>query len=205
MKKFTLFIILITAYSAAKCQIDKGNWLVGGNGSLALSKGEIISNLGTQKTNYTDLSILPNIGYFLFDRFAIGLKPKYTYSKYKSGDLINNGNIVGSGGYSLTNWLDIGPFARYYILPSDQRINFLTEFDYSYGWSFVSPRKSTRYNYSVYGGPSVFFNSTASIELLIGYNSLKINNPAVSTDNGFTEKKNSFQVALGFQIYLQNK
>jgi hypothetical protein len=208
MKKITLIIFFITSYSIAKCQLDQGNWLAGGSASLSFANGETTNNVGVQKSNYTDLSVLPDVGYFLIDKLAVGLKPGFTFHNYHYEDLINNGNVAGSGGHAVMSWFDIGPFVRYYFLPNsdDQRVNLLAEANYSHGWANQYPGKGDRDNYSLYGGPVVFFNSTAALEFLIGYSSSNTKTYGLNTSQDDIKiKRNSLRFSLGFQIYLQNK
>jgi len=203
--KISLFLILITAFSTANCQLNKGNWLVGGSATFSLSNGESISRSGSQKTDYTDIAVSPNIGYFLIDKFAFGLKPGFSYKWRNYGNVINEGNIVAGGGYSKDGFIDLGPFIRYYFLPIDQRVNLVTELNYQHGWSITHPGKAKKYNYSFYCGPIVYFNSSVGLEFLVGYYATKTTTydiTATNIDN--ISKMNGFQINIGFQISLEN-
>lgn len=137
---------------------------------------------------------------------AVGLKPGFTYNKANYGDLINDGVLVASGGYSNTTWFDIGSFLRYYFLPTDNQINLFSEVNYNYGIENTHPGKGNRSSYSFNAGPVVYFNSSVGIEFTIGYNSSKsISYGLNSSKDDYTVKMNSFQVGLGLQIHLEKK
>lgn len=51
-----LFIITLFLSTITHGQLTKGNWLVGGNANFSSSNGETISNGGTQKSTYIDIS-----------------------------------------------------------------------------------------------------------------------------------------------------
>lgn len=143
-----IFIIALFLSTITQGQITKGIWLVGGSANFSSANGETISNTGTQKSIFLDISASPNIGYFIADKFAVGLKPSFTYSKADYGGLINDGVQVAGGGYSHITWFDFGPFIRYYFLPTDNRINVFAEGNYSHGTANTNPGKGKRNSYS---------------------------------------------------------
>ncbi len=201
-----IFIISLFLSTITQAQLTKGNWLVGGQSNFSSASVETISNGGTQKSNYIYISASPDIGYFIADKFAIGLKPSITWSKTNYGDLINGGVPVASGGYSNTTWFDIGPFIRYYVLPADNQINLFASANYSYGIERDHPGKGNRHSYSFNAGPVVYFNSSVGIEFTIGYNSSKsISYGLNSSNDDYTIKNSAFQVGIGLQIHLEKQ
>lgn len=53
---------------------------------------------------------------------------------------------------------------------------------------------------SIASGAELFFNSSVGIDFLVGY---KIKNEDIKGSTGYTDKKNGFQIGIGFQIHLQ--
>lgn len=201
-----LFIIAIFLSTVAQGQITKGNWLVGGNLNFSSANGESISSTGTQKSTYSNISISPNIGYFIIEKFAAGLKTNFTNAKSKDGDMIRDGITVGSGGHSNTTWFDFGPFTRYYFLPSDNQVNLFSEANFMYGTANSHPGKGSRYSYSFYAGSAVYFNSSVALEFTIGYNSSKSTLYGLNSRNDdYTNKNNAIQIGIGFQIHLEKE
>lgn len=181
MKKINLFVILALLYSlSGNSQIEKGNWLVGGSVNLTSYKNEYISGDSAIKSELKGrgINIYPTIGYFLSDKFAIGLSPTYGYSETQN----TSGSSYG-----------IGPFARYYLLKPEKVINFLTQVSYTYSEGGNSISNS----YTVKAGPTIFFNETAALEITLDY--INGNN---KSEQGSVVKGSSFNIGLGLQIHL---
>lgn len=177
MKTFKLLIaITLLNFATSNAQITKGNWLVGGTGSFYSAQLKDDSN--NTNSNSIGLEIRPNLGYFVMDKFAIGITPLIAYNKPE------NGSSVTSYG--------IGPYARYYLLKSDKRVNVLTHVGYSFSGSNNSSSKSTALDFKA--GPVVYFNSSVAFEMTINYN---INNLNSSTTY------NILSLGMGLQIHLE--
>jgi len=141
MKSILLIIICCFSIQKAESQITKNNWLVGGNAifsSLKSSKESVVS------VYQTNLQISPVIGYFLKDKFAVGLAPSLDYSNSKSG-------------YSNTI-INVGPFIRYYFFDPENIINLFAEGSYAYGRSTGKGRVGQNLNtFSFLAGPGPVF------------------------------------------------
>ncbi|MEN9702548.1 MAG: hypothetical protein RIR55_1890, partial [Bacteroidota bacterium] len=75
-----VLIISILTINSVSGQTQKGNWLIGGSGSFTSNNHKMSSfpsNEGSTSTNSKTSSLLlnGNIGYFVKDRFAIGISP----------------------------------------------------------------------------------------------------------------------------------
>lgn len=184
--KHTILLIfeIVIFFTTASCQITKGNWLVGGNGSFSseFEKTSIFNAHGLQ------INISPDIGYFPIDKFAVGAMPSFAYSK-----------IRYSAGASRSHQLSIGPFLRYYFLKPEKIINIFGESAYQY--TVVSNNTVGTSEYSntfIFStGIVAYFNSSVGIELTTNY---KIyNDPKASTS------ANTFILAIGFQIHLEKE
>jgi len=171
-----LIAIALLSFATSNAQITKGNWLVGGTGSFY--SAQLKDDNNNTNSNSIGLEIRPNLGYFVMDKFAIGITPLIAYNKPE------NGSSVTSYG--------IGPYARYYLLKSDKRVNVLTHVGYSFSGSNNSSSKSTALDFKA--GPVVYFNSSVAFEMTINYN---INNLNSSTTY------NILSLGLGLQIHLE--
>lgn len=189
MKKIILLIIAISfIVNSTKGQIIKGNWMIGGNISYSSTtyKSEALAN----NTGYV-LKIEPDIGYFLADKFVVGLK----------ADISKQGSkATGTSVFSSYTDFNIGPFFRYYFLPSENIINIIVEGAYLYGFEGGSTtgrggQKTSKNTFSLAAGPVVYFNSAVGLEFLIGYSTYKY--------VGFTGSNGTIQMRLGFQVYLE--
>ena len=187
MKKTILFFITACFFINTYGQITKKNWLLGGTGSYSSDKQVLQGSTTELKSAYATLT--PNIGYFIADKFAIGINLGFGLNK------ITATNIPSS---SITNYF-AGPFAKYYFLPKDKLLNLFLYGNYNYGISRGKNSgvvdKSSGYKYSIAGGPVIFFNNSVGLELSMGwYHSKSID------DKSYT---NSIKFGLGFQIHLE--
>ena len=169
----TLFFTLST-----NAQITKGNCMVGGDANFNNSK--IINDQNEIIGSGNGVRIYPNIGYFIIDKFAVGINGSFNYGK-------------PSGGFSSIGY-GAGPFARYYFFKTDKRVNLFAEANYNYFNSKTQGFDNTNgSSYKFKSGPVIYFNSSVGLELSLNYNSEKFSN--------FTSKY--FTVGLGFQIHLE--
>jgi len=175
MKKLLISAALLIAFSATKAQINKGQWLVGGDVSFSSDKqGEAKS---------TSFEFSPNAGYFFMNNFAGGLRLSFTSSKQKGAD----------EGYST---FMAAPFLRYYFLPTGQKVNILLDGSYGFG-SMGGDDKQSLSGFSFAAGPAVFLTPNTALEFTLGYNSMKLEN--------VDDRANAFGVNVGFQIHLGGK
>ncbi len=181
MKKTILLILIASAFfNHANCQITKGNWMVGGNVSFSNLQNSSTASAQFKQTNY---EINPLIGYFLEDRFAIGLSPSFTHS------IVNPGNT--------NTVLSIGPFVRYYFLNTENIFNLFAESSYTYGSiNGKGQGKGQHLNtFSFSGGPVIYFNSSVGLEFIVAYSSTKV--------VGFSGNNSKLKLGIGFQIHLE--
>lgn len=185
MKKiiFISFSILFLI-AKANSQITKGNWLVGGNASFSLIKN------GVTKDNYLQLS--PNIGYFMLDKFAAGIKLGFSTKK---------SDVYGSADFTKSTSFDFGPLVRYYFFPIDKQFNILVEGSYQHGIEKLKSNYTTtdyfRNAFSFATGPVVYFNTSVGLEFLIGYTGLKYTTTETYHSN--------LQFAIGLQVHLEKE
>jgi hypothetical protein len=102
MKKLLLSLVAVAGLVyGANAQTEKGKVILGGNVGFNSTKVE-----GAAKSDIS-FSVIPSVGYFVGNNFAIGTGVGYTYNKQVS-DLTQNEAFV------------VSPFGRYYVGLSDQ-------------------------------------------------------------------------------------
>jgi len=102
MKKLLLSLVAVAGLVyGANAQTEKGKVILGGSVGFNSTKVE-----GAAKSDVS-FNIIPSVGYFVSNNFAIGTGVGYTYNKQVSG-LIQNEAFV------------VAPFGRYYVGLSDQ-------------------------------------------------------------------------------------
>lgn len=198
MKQITfLFTIVFLSFSSI-AQLDQKNWIVGGNGTFTSTNDNFKSTTVASEYQVTEIKITPNIGYFIIDKLALGIKSSFSWRKDKG--------LSSNAGNSKTLRFDYGPFVRYYFLNREKPYNLLADLSYQFGnLKFISNDKGIRNNFSIMAGPSVYFNSSVGIELLLGY---KIEKEKLTTSTStpqyfYADTKKGFQVSIGFQIHLE--
>lgn len=185
----TLFFLIVLSTSLTfNAQITEDNWLVGGNFKFYQSKSESTSNDFTMTHRGLGFNLSADLGYFLKDKFAIGLIPAFGY-----------GNPEGSGnsGYGF----GIGPFLRYYFLKPEKTINIFSHLEYQFNQGYRQGNKSTEtQNFNIKAGPAIFFNNSVAMEVTLEYAYGK-----VTSFSGVRSKSkfNDFNIGIGFQIHLE--
>ncbi len=178
-------VITILLIATANAQITKGNWMVGGSGSFSSGKSESKTKAtgDISRGSGYGFSLQPNLGYFVADKFVVGLTPTLGFNKN------NDNSDSGNWGYG------IGSFVRYYLLNAENRVNILTHVSYQYALNSSSDNNYSGFVTKV--GPVVYFNSSVALEMTLNYQVDTFNNNfSVSTFK-------NFDVRLGFQIHLE--
>jgi hypothetical protein len=184
--KYSLSLLLATIIFYAQAQTQKGSFLI--SGGLSYSHTKNTSNFSSV---FNSLYITPRAGYFIRDRFAVGLSLPLVFSKAK----YDSPSV--SPAKRVSRSLGVGPFVRYYI-PLKGKIFVLTEVGYS--WNFTTTdsddntQKETSRQYNAGAGVAYLINRNVGLELLAGYR--KITN----TGGDFTDS--SIRLEGGLQIYL---
>jgi hypothetical protein len=185
----TLFFFLVISISLTlNAQITKDNWLVGGNFRFYNEKSESTNNHFSTTQKGLGVNLSADLGYFLMDKFAIGLVPTFGY-----------GNPEGSGnsGYGF----GIGPFVRYYFLNPDKRINIFSHLEYQFNNGYRQGDRTTEtQNFNIKAGPTIFFNNSVAMEITLEYVYGKVTS---FSGNGSESRMNGFNIGIGFQIHLE--
>lgn len=184
MKKTVLSLCVVLLFLIkTNSQITKKNWLVGGAANFTSTNYK--SEAGQRNTAF-NIQITPNIGYFIADKFAAGVKVG-----------IGKQGTKATGTSIFTTYTDanLGPFLRYYFLPANKDVNILSEGTYQHGLIKGDHGKVFKNTFTFVTGPVVYFNSSVGIEFLLGYSTSKY--------VGFAGSNGTIQAGLGLQVHLE--
>jgi hypothetical protein len=179
----------ITVFS----QIDKGNWMVGGNGFIKKYTHTETSNNRTLEYKRQQVNLSPSISYFVIDKGAVGIR--------SSIDWLRNKSVLRSVFFNEIEY-SFGPFIRYYLLNAEKPINIITEAHYSFGKLIHEGKTYTQY-YSGMAGPVYFINNKVGIELLLGYENKQEQGKDRFGDK-YSDSFKGFITKFGLQIHLGN-
>lgn len=199
MKKIILSLLFASLLKISSAQVTKHNWLIGGTGFFSSTTSN--SSVAIVRDRYTRINLSPNIAYFFADKFAGGLKFSYFNEKYQQ---------LNSSNYNVDKYITcyIGPFVRYYFLPTDKQFNLIIDGSYQYGIekgggvSSNSPTpvdfewtKYQKQTFTIAGGPVIYFNSCVGLEFLAAY--------STSSYVNYKGRINMFQIGIGLQFHLE--
>lgn len=184
----TVITLFLLFFGKANAQITKGNWMVGGNASFSYNRTEnknINNNSGTN-INYVEvgiysISLEPNVGYFVKDKLATGIKIDYT----------NGFNEGGGLRFDEMN-LGISPFVRYYLLEKEKMYNIFLEPSFYY---FTSKNLGNSSGYGLKAGFVFFLNSSVGAETVLSYN--RTSNESFNNNNVY--------FGFGIQVHLEKE
>jgi hypothetical protein len=179
MKKLIFALLFVIASFKLSAQINKGQWLAGGNVNWTTSFNSYYSG------NSTVISIMPDAGYFFLDKLAGGLKLSY---------------IIGNpaGNYYSTRTYGVSPFARYYFLSKTKNLNLFAQA--AYGWNRTNGdglggANINSHQWSFSAGPAFFLNPHVALEVALNYT----NEAGQMYTDGNPE---TLGINIGFQIHL---
>jgi hypothetical protein len=216
MKPFHLTIVFIFISFSIFAQINKGQWMLGGNALFSHSVVKQNNDFFHSDNKATSLQLMPGVGYFFMDQFAAGLRTGVNHSDVKQETESRGAVSFYSLMESKITAFALSPFVRYYFLPSSRKINVFADISYAYGnnkdkttlYQVVTPsgglpsatrsNNSSKYkshSYSIAAGPAFFMNPKVSVELTAGYSFTKY-------EGNTNQKGNTFLLGAGFQIHL---
>ncbi len=118
MKKQILLALTIFTLSSAYSQTDKGQKFIGGQLNLQGSTSAIIDDLMINNNQTFGINIVPSLGFFIKDNFAVGATLNYGYSRVtqqRETPVVDAPFMLINTNQSTTNGYGIGGFARYYV------------------------------------------------------------------------------------------
>lgn len=178
MRTTILIVLFILGVTTTNAQLERGKYLFGLSGSYATN----------YKTSYSYIELSPKAGYFLVNRLALGTSLYFYHHDYGS-------SVLKSTGYG------VGPFARYYLLPS-AKFNLFVQPTFLYsktielhpGTGIYSGKRSYyQSRYSVALAPVYFINQYIALEAIAEFEK-KPKDP----ENIYSR----FTIRLGIQVHL---
>ena len=216
MKKLLVLAAFVGVASFANAQTTAGSIMVGGSLGFGSGKSEATtSSVTVDGPKITAFNISPNVGYFIMDNVAVGLRLGYGSQKNTQKD------VPAAGDETVTKQSDftISPFARYYVSMADKAGLFLdasvdigsgkTTTDVTTGGTTVS-NETTDKSFGINVRPGVYWFVTDHIGLegtfgSLGYNSNKNDNganPATETKSSSFGLNLNTGIAVGFNYYF---
>ncbi len=167
MKKVTFILVgLIGLSQLALAQTESGKWLGGGNMSMSIARAG--SNSTFQNPSF-GFSVSPRVGYFILNRWALGLVMPVGYSRNQrdtgSGSFINTANSFGAS-----------VFTRYYVRAA--RFSPFLQGEFGYSRINLTTRSQSqtivrdsedRGNYALGAGLAYFVTPQVAIEGTVEY------------------------------------
>ncbi|SKB37602.1 Outer membrane protein beta-barrel domain-containing protein [Parapedobacter luteus] len=198
MKK--LFLTLSAAIAVtfvANAQTEKGKFILGGNVSYdytSVKDADIDSH---------SLGIIPSVGYFVSDNFAVGTGIGYAYEKNTAGaDVFSSSNTVHA--------FSVAPFARLY--KGDSNFKFFGQLSVPMAWGTAKADDTKLGNIESYGvelAPGFAYFPTSKIGIELSVRGLYYQNSSIKpeegsnvTTNSFGLNANSLAPRLGVQFYF---
>src|SRR5258706_16036707 len=114
MKQLLLLTTIASFSISAYCQLNKNQFLVGGNANFSSST---YGDEDIHKSKTTTVQLSPGVGYFIFDKLALGGKVGFMFSNSTNESTFK----------SRSNSITLSPFVCYYILPKDKKLNLFAE------------------------------------------------------------------------------
>ncbi|GET46610.1 hypothetical protein [Capnocytophaga felis] len=177
MKKFILGVALVLGaviFNNANAQIQKGNWMVGGQ----------VANM--KFTNGLNIHLTPQAGYFVADNFVVGGLVDLNVFKVK-----------GSSD-TQTNW-NVGGFGRYYVGKDHLNLlkngRFFGEGSFGFGGNNSSSGSTTNgVDLGIGAGYAYFITRNVSLDAMLKFNAV--------VGGGNTSGQGDLGLRIGFQIFL---
>jgi hypothetical protein len=188
-KRFALLLTLgLFAVAAnAQTQIEKGKFIIGGNGSLGFTSfgeqevaGNTVDNSGSSVFNFG-----VNAGYFFINNLAAGLLLDFSSTSPDEGD---DESLLG-----------VGPFVRYYI-PVAETFAFYPQASFQFVSGSEGDTDLSGTELGVGVGGAVFLGESVSLDLFLGYNLTTVDRETSGGDVEFSQ--NNFGANVGFNIFF---
>ncbi|MFC3196285.1 porin family protein [Parapedobacter deserti] len=196
MKKLFLTLSAAVAVTfAANAQTEKGKTILGGNVSYDYTKVKDADGEAHA------LGILPSVGFFVSDNFAIGTGIGYSYQE-NTGSFAFDGNKLGV--------FSVAPFARLY--KGDGDFKFFGQLSVPMGWGTAKDGDTKIGNTEQYGAelaPGFAYFPTSKIGIELSVRGLYYQNTTLKpeeggnvTTNSFGLNANSLAPRIGVQFYF---
>lgn len=205
MKALLSTIIFLSVCSFSFAQINRGNFMLGGN--ITAHRDQVKSSSSSEKYVSSSISNSASAAYFVGKNFCLGFALPYELQSYK---------FDNPAGYEKFTTYGIKPFVRYYI-PVSSSIFILTEgmgiFTYTIdkskntfsGATLTSKNTGTNVGFSVGTGLAFRLNDHALLELLGSYQHTKTSNKNEVLSSLPNAATNKLFLSIGFNFLLPGK
>ncbi len=221
MKTLTFVLLIFAISSISFAQLKQYSLLLGGDFTISTSSEKVSGDffMNEPETDMFTFVFYPQIGYFLFNNFAVGLRGRIGYSKITFDTTTDE--------YPETNtWTtnySAGPFIRYYypfssfaiflelnyvygeMLQTYEQVNYLDPFNYELIEREIN---STQSIFAPSIGLVFFANEFIGIEGAVSYETgnSKTENEGYENeaDYDYEQDFNGFAFTVGLQIYLSS-
>lgn len=195
MKKVLLFGA-VALFGTMSAQTEKGSWVIGGSTTLGFNNVSTKYSEGNQ--SYKDpkvstFTITPSVGYFVVDKFAVGLDLGYTSITSKDEDYkvsVSTTSIIPTGTYYFRNASNLIPYLGAGVGYSSVKE---TEDRESYTVDGLS--------WKAKGGLIYLVNQNIGVDLGLGFNQFV--NKETEDDYEYKTTISTFGVNVGFTIFLK--
>ena len=207
MRVIFIVLSLVLLHGTLMSQVlDKGNFVIGSTLGFSTASSNV-----NQSTNGVDndvdgpsslqISLAPNVGYFLMDNFTLGIGMDYTFSRLKE----NNAGRKDDSDFLF------GPFLRYYY-PVDEGMAFFFLVDFGFGNSSdeqlinenVQRVSSNIFALGIGPGFTIYSSKSIGIESILKYNFARseFDTESLGVKTQTVNKTNQFDISLGLQFYF---
>ena len=207
-KKLGLLTLLslLTAGSLLSQVLNKGNFVIGSTVGFSTASSNVNQTMNGVEQDVDgpsslQISVAPNVGYFLIDNLTLGIGMDYTFSRLEE----NNQDRTDDSDFLF------GPFVRYYY-PVEEGMAFFFLLDFGFGNSSDeqlindSKQKVSSNIFAVGFGPgfTIYSSKNIGIESILKYNFAR---SEFDTESGgiktsTVNRTNQFDVSLGVQFYF---
>ena len=210
-----VFLVALSSVLTVRAQaFNQGNFMMGG--TLGFSAAESSTDVESEGTNIssegartTQFNIAPAVGYFLLDRWALGIGLDYTLNRVREPVDVNDPTAGFDKSYDSD--LLFGPFTRYYF-PVGKEKAFFLEATMGFGSSenqvAVDGTPQTVSNdviaFGFGPGFTILSSDAVGIEAQLKYNWARSNAELVFDEiNTSTQTyTNQIDSSIGFQVYF---
>ena len=193
MKKIfsLLFISVLVLQANAQIEkpITKGSFRVGGSFDFSIDKSNYVTDDGliAVEREHTIFEGTIGFGYFIFNKFSIGIELDYIINRTDYGQSISTSDEV-----------IIGPTIRYYT-----KVGIFAKGAVEFGYYYWGPKidqiKYRNFLWDIGIGYSLFLNKNIALESIVSYSELR--KTAIEKDYSDREIR-GFNMTIGFQIYF---
>jgi outer membrane protein len=201
-ERLILSVILCLSFSIFG-QTEKGNFYIGGGSDFRFykiengSKSDYSSYDSSQKSNSSGFAMNLKGGYFLTDRFLLGVSLPISYTKSDASNI----NYTEVGLFSFR----VGPFVRRYL--EGEKWKFFLEAGVGFGsqerpkFYYDGTYKSSVFQYNGGLGVALFLNRKVSLDFMLNYNYYSSKDVDDNSSNSMDISK-GIQSEIGLSIYL---